>query len=694
MAASPVLNDVARYELDGDIAVVTINSPPVNALSAAVRHGIAAGIDRALADPQARAIVLICEGRTFFAGADITEFGKPPVSPSLYEVQDMIEAATKPVVVAIHGTAFGGGLEVALVGHYRVAVPSAKLGLPEVKLGLLPGAGGTQRLPRVVGAEKALAMVTSGEPVTAAEAQATGLLDAVTEEGGLREGAVAHARRVLAEGRPLRKIRDQDEKLVVARGDPSLFARYRAENARKYPGFIAPDHNLRCVEAAVNMTFEEGIAFERARFRELMDGPQSAALRHIFFAERQVARVPGLSADVAPMPIARVGVVGAGFMGGGIAMSFIDAGIPVTLIDRDQGALDRGLGAIRSTYDRIVGKGALSAAAAEQRIGLISPSLDLFELDDCDLVVEAVFEDLAIKQDMFRRLDGIVRPGAILATNTSFLDVDAIASATVRPESVVGLHFFSPANLMRLLEIVRGAKTADAVLATVSKLAKTIGKIGVVVGNGPGFVGNRMLEARQAAADILVRQGVSPWAIDRALEGFGMPIGPFKLLDLIGLDLGWRPKGAEPTPDARLCAMGRLGRKNGKGFYDYEGGRPPSPSAETETMLADLWREAGARPIEMADDEIVARTLYPLVNEGAKILAEGRANRPSDIDVIWVTGYSWPAYRGGPMFWADQVGLDRVLSALDEWTERHGETYRPAPLLGQLVADGKRFADL
>ena len=689
------INPVTDLTIEGDVAVVTLNSPPVNALSAAVRDGLHQAFQKADADPAAKAIVLICDGRTFIAGADITEFGGAMAGASLPEVQDAIEGASKPVVAAIHGTALGGGLEVALCAHYRVAVPSARLGLPEVNLGLLPGAGGTQRLPRVVGVETALSMMTSGRHVPAKEAKDLGLVDELVDEGKLREAAIDFAKKVVAEGRPLRKIRDQNEKLDAAKGKPEIFENFRKANARKFRGFLAPEYNIRCVEAAVNQPFEEGLATERKLFLELMSGPQSAAQRYSFFAERQAQKIPDVPDDTPTIPVNKVGIIGAGTMGGGIAMNFANVGIPVVLIEVKQEALDRGLATIRKNYERTASRGGITAQQVEERCALITGSLEMESLADVDLVIEAVFERMDIKKDIFTKLDAICKPGAILATNTSGLNIDEIAAVTKRPESVIGLHFFSPANVMRLLEIVRADHTSKEVIATSMKLAKKIGKVAVLVGVCPGFVGNRILGQRQREAQKLVMEGAMPWDIDRVLYDFGFPMGPFAMSDLAGLDIGWvkeKSKG-ESIRDV-LCEMDRRGQKTGAGYYDYDENRNAKPSPVTEKVIKDFIVKTGANPRDVSDEEILERSLYPMINEGAKILEEGKAIRPSDIDVVWQNGYGWPVYRGGPMWYADQVGLPKVLAKMKEFQAKMGDQFKPSPLLEKLVAEGKSFKDL
>jgi 3-hydroxyacyl-CoA dehydrogenase len=689
------LNAVTDYALEGDVGVITLNSPPVNALSAAVRDGLAEGMKAGLADAAAKAVVIICEGRTFIAGADITEFGGAQKGASLFDVQDAIEGSTKPVIAAIHGTALGGGLEVALACHYRVAVPSARCGLPEVALGLLPGAGGTQRLPRIVGPEKALQMVTSGTHVPARECLAMGLVDEIVDEGALRAGAIAFARKVVAEGRPLKKVREQNDKVEAARGHPEIFADFRKAHARRFRGFLAPEYNIRCIEAAVNQPFEEGLKTERKLFMELMTGPQSAAQRYAFFAERAAAKIPDVPDDTPLIAVNSVGVLGAGTMGGGIAMNFASAGIPVTIVEVKQEALDRGLKTIRANYERTAARGGLTAADVETRMSLITPSLDMTDFKDADLVIEAVFENMGVKKDVFTRLDAICKDGAILATNTSALNIDEIASATRRPEAVIGLHFFSPANVMKLLEIVRADHTSKSVIATCMKLARKIGKIAVLVGVTPGFVGNRILGQRQREANKLVLEGAMPWDIDRVLYDFGFPMGPFAMSDLAGLDIGWdKAKSRGETLRDVLCEMDRRGQKTGAGFYDYDENRVAHPSPVTEKVIRDFVAKAGVNARQISDAEILERCLYPMVNEGAKILEEGKANRASDIDVVWENGYGWPVYRGGPMWWGDQVGLPKVLERMKEFEGTMGPAFKPSALLERLVAEGKGFASL
>jgi len=648
---------------DGEILILSVNNPPVNALSWHVRQGISDGIEQGLKDDGVKAIVIRCEGQTFIAGADITEFGKPPQGPDFNSVLNTIEMATKPVVAAIHGTALGGGLETTLVCHYRIAVPSAKLGVPEVKLGLLPGAGGTQRLPRLVGIEQAAVMTSLGEPISAQKALDTGLIDKLAGEDSLAADAVAFARECVAKGP--RHTRD-----LPVKGDIAIIAKLEAENARKWKGFEAPYANLRCVAAAAeNPNIEDGLKFERAEFVKLMSGSQSAAQRHMFFAERQAAKIDGLPKDIALRAIKKVGVIGAGTMGGGISMNFLAKGIPVTIVEMVQENLDRGVGVIRKNYEASAAKGRFTTEQAEGMMGLLTPTLSLEDLADCDLVIEAVYESMDVKKDVFGKLDKICKAGAILASNTSYLDVDEIAASTSRPQDVVGMHFFSPANVMKLLEVVRGEKTADDVLATAMAIGKKIGKVAVVAGVCHGFIGNRMLSQRQQPAMQLLLEGATPAQIDKVHTDFGMPMGPFQMSDLAGLDIGWHrdPSRVETIRDA-LCAAGRFGQKNGKGFYDYDAKRVGSPSSEVLDIIEEFRSTSNLPKREISDQEIIERTLYPMVNEGYKILEEGKAQRASDIDVVWIYGYGWPVYRGGPMFWGDLEGAGKIVEAL----ERHG----------------------
>ncbi len=645
-----------------DILVILVNNPPVNALSWHVRQGLKDGVAEGLSDDGVKAIILRCDGATFIAGADITEFTQAPKEPDLFSTLDAMEKASKPIIAAIHGTALGGGLETALCCHYRIAVPSAKLGVPEVKLGLLPGAGGTQRLPRLVGVEAAATMCAGGEPVPAAKALQMGLIDRMAGETSLADEALAFAREMIAAGP--RATRD-----LPVKGDAAAIEGVKAAGARKWAGFEAPYANLACVEAATRLPFDEGIAFERSEFMKLMMGSQSAAQRHIFFAERQAAKIDGLPKDLPLRDIQKVGVIGAGTMGGGISMNFLAKGIPVTIVEMTPENLDRGTGVIRKNYEASAAKGRFTAEQVESMMGLLTPTLSMDDLADCDLVIEAVYESMEVKKEVFGKLDAICKPGAILASNTSFLDIDEIAAATTRPQDVLGMHFFSPANVMKLLEVVRGEKTADDALATAMAIGKKIGKVAVVAGVCDGFIGNRMLKPRQLEANKLLLEGATPQQIDKVHTDFGMPMGPFQMSDLAGVDIGWhRDEGRIENIRDALCAKGRWGQKTGKGFYDYDDQRRPTPSTEVATIIEEFRSTSNMQKREISDQEIIERTLYPMVNEGYLILEEGKAQRASDIDVVWIYGYGWPVYRGGPMFWGNLEGKGKIAEAL----ERHG----------------------
>ena len=676
---------------EGEVLVVTSNNPPVNALGQAVRAGLAAAMAEAAGDDAIQAVVICCEGRTFFAGADITEFGKPPVGPSLPEVIDAIEASSKPVVAAIHGTALGGGLEVALGCHYRIAVASARLGLPEVKLGILPGAGGTQRLPRVVGVADALPMIVTGNPIPAAQAEKIGLVDKLVAEDGLAESGVAFARSVIGKAdHPVSSKRT--DKIGEIASDSDFFDEFRKTQMRRLKGFEAPEACIEAVKAAIDLPYEEGVKKERELFGKLVTGTQSKALRHVFFAERAAAKIDDIPADTPVLPVKKVGILGAGTMGGGIAMNFLTAGYAVTILEREQAALDRGVSIIRKNYERSAAKGRFTADQVERAMGLLTPTLDMDDQADCDLVIEAVFENMDVKKDVFRKLDGIVKPGAILASNTSYLNVDEMAAETKRPGSVLGLHFFSPANVMRLLEIVRAAKTEPAVLKTAMDLAKKIGKVAVVSGVCFGFIGNRMLSPRQRAAQAMLLQGAKPWDVDKALTDFGMPMGPFQMSDLAGLDLGWdKANSKSETIRDVLCERDRRGQKTGKGFYDYDENRRPSPSREVEAIIDEFAAKSGLEQRVLSQDEIRERLLFPMINEGAKILEEGMAQRASDIDTVWINGYGWPAYTGGPMFWADTIGLDKVVAGLKAHAAASGAEPDICKLLEDKAAKGETF---
>ena len=673
----------------GDVLIIESNNPPVNALSAAVRQGLVDAIEQAEADDSVKAVVIACEGQTFFAGADITEFGKPPVMPWLPQVVDRIEECTKPVVAAIHGTALGGGLEVALGCHYRVAVPSAKLGTPEVKLGLLPGAGGTQRLPRVAGVDKALAMTATGIPIGAREAFDCGLVDRLVE-GELLPHAVAYAEEV-RDIRPLPRSSERQDR--VENVDPAVFDEFRKANARKFKGFDAPEANVRAVRAATEKPYSEGVIEERKLFMELMTGAQAKAQQYFFFAERKAAKIEDLPENTQPRDIRRVGVIGAGTMGGGISMNFLGAGIPVTIVEMGQEALDRGTGVIARNYEASAAKGRLIQEQVSTAMSHLTPTLDFAALADCDLIIEAVYENMEVKKDVFGKLDRIARPGAILASNTSYLNIDEIAASTSRPGDVVGMHFFSPANLMKLLEVVRGAKTAPDVLLTVMQIGKRIKKVPVVAGVCHGFIGNRMLMPRQIEATKLLLEGATPEQVDKVHVDFGMPMGPFQMADLAGVDIGWHrdPSRVENIRDA-LCAIERWGQKKGAGFYDYDEKRRPSPSPVVQQIIEDFAARQGVERREISDQEIVERTIYPMVHEGAKILEEGMAQRASDIDVVWVYGYGWPVYKGGPMYWADNIeGLTKIVAGLKQQEERMKPDFSFSKLLLEKAEKGEKF---
>ncbi|RUU31138.1 3-hydroxyacyl-CoA dehydrogenase [Mesorhizobium sp. M6A.T.Ce.TU.002.03.1.1] len=673
---------------DGRIAVVTIDNPPVNALSFHVREPLMQALFSLREEPDVAAIVIACAGRTFVAGADITEFGKPVQQPDLRAIIAVLETIAKPTVAAIHGTALGGGLELALGCHFRVADTGAKLGLPEVKLGLLPGGGGTVRLPRLVGALKALSMIVSGTPIGAAEALAAGLVDAVFEDG-LTAQAVRFASEMVGRGGPFTPVRHRDGRLD--RAELPEFDKQAAELAKKARGLEAPIACAQSVRNAITLPFDEALAAERELFVKLVAGDQSRAQRHLFFAEREAAKVG--AKDIVRRKIARVGVIGAGTMGGGIAMAFANGGYPVTLLESTQEALQRGLATIEKNYAVSVARGSLSEDAKRQRLGLFEGSTDYGDLADCDLIVEAVFEEMAVKREVFGRLDAVAKPGAILATNTSYLDVNEIAASTSRPQDVVGMHFFSPANVMKLLEIVRAEKTAPDALATIVELARRIGKVPVVVGVCHGFVGNRMLAARGSESEALLLEGATPQQIDQAFTDFGWPMGPFQMGDLAGLDIGWRnrkARGQTAIIADTLCEQGHFGQKTGSGFYRYENGsRTPAPNPHVEALIRDKAAEKGIAPRTIGVDEIIERTLYPMVNEGAKILEEKIAARASDIDVVWVNGYGFPVGKGGPMFWAGLEGIDKIIGRLDHWHERTGkDVFKPAPLLRRMAETG------
>ena len=685
------MNASVDLRRDGEIAVVTVDNPPVNALKHEVRAGLVEGLRRTRDDATVEAVIIACAGRTFFAGADITEFGKPPQAPGLGEVIAAIEAMPKPVVAALHGTALGGGFELALACHFRVAVAGARVGLPEVKLGLLPGAGGTQRLPRLIGPEKALKMIVTGDPIEAREAFADGVIEEIVD-GDLTDGAIAFVRRIVADRRPLRLVRDRDDKLV-AEG----FADAAEALTRRLRGREAPAACVEAVRNAIVLPFEEGLQREGELFRKLVAGDQSKAQRHIFFAEREAARVPGIPDGTKPRPMATAAVIGAGTMGGGIAMCFANAGIPVTIVETSRDLLQRGIDRVAANYRTTVSRGGLAAGEMEHRLALIHGVTELDAVGAADFVIEAVFEEMDLKKRVFADLDRIAKAGAVLATNTSTLDVDAIARATKRPQDVLGTHFFSPANVMRLLEIVRGAATAPDAVATAVALGRRLDKVPVTVGVCYGFVGNRMLARRSVEAERLLLEGALPQEVDAAVTGFGFPMGPFAMADMAGLDVGWRirkGRGERNEIEDALCEAGHFGQKTGKGYFRYEAGsRTPLPDPEVERTILEVSSRAGIARRPIPPEEIVERMVYPMVNEGARILEEGIATRPGDIDVIWVYGYGWPVWRGGPMYYADRLGLAQIRDRLTLYAERSGdETLRPATRISRLAAEGRGFA--
>jgi len=692
--------DIVTYTRQDDVAIATVNNPPVNALSLEVRQGLMAAIERAASDPQIRALIVIGGGKTFVAGADIKDFGKPYVEPSLYTIIDALTACPKPVIAAIHGSALGGGLELALSCHWRVAVASAIVGQPEVKLGLMPGGHGTQWWLRLAGPEAALEVATSGNPISAPAAQGLRIIDQIVDDD-LLAGALAFAHELLASGRGKRDIAALSEHLQHVA--PAVFDEFRKKNQRKWRGLLAPWKIVDCLEASCKLTFAEGAALEKTAFLECEHSPQSKALIHLFFAEREAGKVIGLPRDAQPVPIGSVAVIGAGTMGAGIAMALAGAGLPVTLLDLSPEALARGLETIRKNYATSVSRGSTTQAAADRARALITTTSRYADLGDVDLVIEAVFEDMGIKQDVFRELDAVAKPGAILATNTSTLDIDQIAAATSRPDHVIGMHFFSPANIMKLLEIVRGTATADAVIATAMAMARKLGKVAVLAGNEEGFIGNRILGAYGREADFLVEEGATPWQIDRVLQDFGFPMGLFAMRDMAGLDVIWRirqQQAARRAPDERyspiadrICERGWFGQKTGRGYYRYQG-RDAIPDPEVETLIESVSSELGIRRQPIADDEVLRRILCAMVNEGARILDAGIAQRASDIDVVYVHGYGFPSYRGGPMFWAQQTGLGKIYDAVATYHRMHGDAWQPAASLAAAASGENRWPEL
>ena len=685
------INASVDLRRDGTIALVTVDNPPVNALKREVRAGLVTALRQARDENPVKAVVIACAGRTFFAGADITEFGKPPLAPGLHDVIAAIEAMQKPVVAALHGTALGGGFELALACHFRVAVAGARVGLPEVKLGLLPGAGGTQRLPRLIGPEKALKMIVTGEPIAAPEALADGIIGEIVE-GELTPAAIAFARRAVADGRPLKLVRDREDKLI---GEG--FADAAEMLTRRLRGRDAPAACVEAVRNAIVVPFEEGLKREGELFRQLLAGDQSKAQRHIFFAEREAAKVPDMPEAAKPRPVASGAVIGAGTMGGGIAMCFANAGIPVTIVETGRDLLQKGLDRVAANYRATVARGGLTADEMDRRIKLIHGVTEFDAVSSADVVIEAVFEEMDLKKRVFADLDRVAKAGSVLATNTSTLDVDEIARATARPQDVLGTHFFSPANVMRLLEVVRGAATAPDALAAAVALGRRIGKVPVTVGVCYGFVGNRMLARRSVEAERLLLEGALPQEVDAAVTDFGFPMGPFAMADMAGLDVGWRirkGRGERNEIEDTLCEAGHFGQKTGKGYFRYNAGsRTPLPDPEVERIILDASSRAGVARRAITQEETVERMIFPMINEGARILEAGVATRPSDIDVIWVYGYGWPVWRGGPMYYADRLGLTHLRDRLTLYAERSGdETLLPTTRISRLAAEGRGFA--
>ena len=695
------MKGTVNYELRGDIAILEVDNPPVNPLSSGVRVGLCDQFDKANSDENVRGIVLKGAGNAFIAGADISEFGQKMEGPDLHTALKNIEYSEKPVVAAINGPALGGGLETALCCNYRIATEKSIVGLPEVNLGLLPGAGGTQRLPRIVGPSQALKIMLSGVPVPAKKALDQGILDGIST-GDLVEDAISFLHKKLDETTEHPKVRDLNEKLVEARGNENVMAEAKALASKSRKGQFAPGQIIKCVEAAIEEDdFDAGMKKESDLFLECLLHPQREAMIHIFFGERTAGKILDVPKDTETQKIGSAGVVGSGTMGGGIAMNFANAGIPVIVLDQDEKNLERGIGVIEKNYQMMVDRGRLSQEMKDGVMSLITPSLNYEDLADCDIVVEAVYENLDLKQEIFKKLDDVVKGDAILASNTSGLDIDAISSVTNRPEKVVGTHFFSPANIMRLLEIVRGEKTSKETLATIMKLGKIIKKAAVMSLNAPGFIGNRMLFGYTQQANMLLLEGALPNQVDTALESFGMNMGPFRMMDLVGLDLGWRARKLAKleTPltnkiaDA-LCEQERFGQKNGKGFYNYsDGSRAPNPAPENEEIYIKVAEENGFTRRDISDEEIVDRCILGLVNEGAKILEEGVAQRSSDMDIVYINGYGFPIWRGGPMFYANSIGLDKVLEKINKFAEKDEDFWKPADLLVALANDGGKFAD-
>ena len=700
------MSELVKLSSQDGVAVITIDNPPVNALGPGVPEGIAGTVDRASKDTSVPAIVMIGAGKTFVAGADIKQLedqahGRGSGAPNIHGLLKAIEDCSKPVIIALHGTALGGGLELAMAGHYRVASPDAQTGQPEVNLGIIPGAEGTQRLPRLVGVQAAVDMFVSGKPINAREALRLGLVDRIID-GDLLAGAVAFAREVAAAGGLHRKTRDKNEKLGSLETGAPILAAGREQARKTRRNMIAPLRVIDAVEAAITLPFDEGCKREREICEQCLAGDEARALIHAFFAERAVSKVPGISKETRTYSIRKAGIIGSGTMGGGIAMALANAGIPVLVKDAEQAALDRGLSTVRKNYDTSVQRGRLTAEAMQQRMSLIHPQLTYEGFDSVDLVIEAAFENLALKKEIFAELNKVAKADCVLATNTSTLDIDEIAGATSRPHVVLGTHFFSPAHVMRLLEIVRGARTSKEVVATVLALAKQMRKVGVVVGNCRGFVGNRMMLPYMREAQFLVEEGATPSQVDQALYDFGMAMGIFAVDDMGGIDLAWRvrqeskhldkPGARQPLVLEKLYEMGRWGQKKNAGWYRYQDGRTPIPDPEVEALIETAAKHAGIRRRSISKEEVIERCMYIMINEGARILEEGYAQRAADIDVIYITGYGFPAYRGGPMWYADTMGLRKIYERVAEFEREHGEYWSPAPLLKRLAENGDTFA--